>query len=288
MAHPRNALGRGLDALLAPPRYAQVHDDYLLCDLGHITPDPHQPRQRFDPETLQELASSIREHGIIQPLVVRRGPTPNTYILIAGERRYRAATSLGLERVPVVIREVATDEALELALIENLQREDLGPLEEAHAYERLLERPGVTQEHVARRLGRSRSAIANTLRLLALHGDHQALLAQGTITAGHARALLSLSQREDRDVLARRITQGGLTVREAEASAKALRAPQGGGQAPKKRRHPLEPYCQGIATELSQSLDAEVQVRVRGRKGRIEIPFDGIEDLRRLRDLLTF
>ena len=141
MGIPRNALGRGLDALIATPRYAQVHDDYLLCPLARISPDPEQPRQHFDDQALEELCQSVREHGVIQPLVVRQNG--DDFILIAGERRYRAATRLGLESVPVVIRDVATEEALELALIENLQREDLNPMEEAKAYKKLLERPGM-------------------------------------------------------------------------------------------------------------------------------------------------
>lgn len=284
MGIPRNALGRGLDALIATPRFSQVHDDYLLCPLSRISPDPKQPRQHFDDEALEELCQSVREHGVIQPLVVRQHG--DDYILIAGERRFRAATRLGLEAVPVVIREVATDEALELALIENLQREDLNPMEEASAYKRLLERPGMTQELVARRLGRSRSSIANALRLLGLDRAHQGMVILGDLTPGHARALLSLEEHADREILAARIVEKRLSVREAESSARALRASTK-AQRPTPRQHPLAPYCEGIAQEISQTLSTEVTVKVRGRKGRLEIPFDGIEELRRLRDLLT-
>jgi len=287
MGTPRNALGRGLDALIATPRYTQIHDDYLLCPVRKIQPDPQQPRQHFDDEALEELASSIREHGVLQPLVVRQDDsTSDGYLLIAGERRLRAAERLGLETIPVVIRDVTRDEVLELALIENLQREDLNPLEEAHAYQRLLERPGMTQDLVARRLGRSRSSVANALRLLGLTRDHQALVVTGALRAGHARALLSLPDEEDRQILAKRITDKRLSVRDAEASARALRASTR-AQRPVPRRHPLEPYCDSIASELTDALGAPITVKVRGRKGRIEIPFDGIEDLRRLRDLLT-
>ena len=284
MGIPRNALGRGLDALIASPRYAQVHDEYLLCPLERIAPDPDQPRQHFDDEALEELCQSVREHGVIQPLVVRQDG--DDFVLIAGERRYRAATRLGLESVPVVIRDVATDEALELALIENLQREDLNPMEEAKAYKRLLERPGMTQELVARRLGRSRSSIANALRLLSLEAVHQGMVILGDITPGHARALLSLEEHADREILAARIVERKLSVREAEASARSLRA-SSRAQRPAPRKHPLAPYCESIAQEISDTLSTEVTVKVRGRKGKLEIPFDGIEELRRLRDLLT-
>lgn len=284
MGIPRNALGRGLDALIASPRYAQVHDEYLLCPLDRISPDPDQPRQHFDDEALEELCQSVREHGVIQPLVVRQNGSD--YILIAGERRFRAATRLGLESVPVVIRDVASDEALELALIENLQREDLNPMEEAQAYKRLLERPGMTQELVAKRLGRSRSSVANALRLLGLGRAHQSMVILGELTPGHARALLSLEEDADRQILADRIVDRKLSVREAEASARALGASTR-AQRPAPRKHPLAPYCESIAQEIGASLDTEVSVKVRGRKGRLEIPFDGIEELRRLRDLLT-
>jgi ParB family chromosome partitioning protein len=284
MANPRNALGRGLDALIAAPRYTQVHDDYMLCPLERIAPDPNQPRQHFDDEALDGLCQSMREHGVIQPLVVRQ--VGEDYVLIAGERRYRAAKRIGLETVPVVIRDVSDDETLELALIENLQRQDLNPMEEAQAYKRLLERPGMTQDRVARRLGRSRSSIANALRLLALAPAHRSMVVLGTLSPGHARTLLSLEDEEDRDILANRIVEGQLSVRDAEASAHALKAATR-AQRPGPRRHPLAPYCEGIAGELTASLGAQVRVQVRGRKGRIEIPFDGIEDLRRLRDLLT-
>ncbi len=284
MGIPRNALGRGLDALIATPRYRQIHDDYLLCPLDRIAADPDQPRQHFDDVALEELCQSVREHGLIQPLVVRQ--QGDDYILIAGERRFRAATRLGLETVPVVIRDVATDEALELALIENLQREDLNPMEEAKAYKRLLERPGMTQDLVARRLGRSRSSVANALRLLGLDSAHQGMVIVGDLSPGHARALLSLDEAADREILASRIVERSLSVREAEASARALRASTK-AQRPPPRRHPLAPYCEGIAKEIGERLNTEVTVKVRGRKGRLEIPFDGIEDLRRLRDLLT-
>jgi ParB family chromosome partitioning protein len=284
MANPRNALGRGLDALIATPRYAQVHDDYMLCPLERIAPDPQQPRQHFDDEALDGLCQSMREHGVIQPLIVRQ--VGDGYVIIAGERRHRAAKRLGLETVPVVIRDVSDDETLELALIENLQRQDLNPMEEAQAYKRLLERPGMTQDRVARRLGRSRSSIANALRLLALAPAHRSMVVLGTLSPGHARTLLSLEDGEDRDILANRIVAGQLSVRDAEAAARALKASTR-AQRHGARRHPLAPYCEGIAGELTASLGAQVRVRVRGRKGRIEIPFDGIEDLRRLRDLLT-
>ena len=159
-------LGKGLGALLPPPSFAQTRDDSFLCPASRIQTDPHQPRQRFREEALEELSNSVREKGILQPLVVR--PDGQDYMLIAGERRLRAAMAAGLERVPVVIKDVDDDEVLGLALVENLQRQDLDPLEEAVAYERLMDRPGMTQQVIASRRGKSRSAVANSLRLLAL------------------------------------------------------------------------------------------------------------------------
>lgn len=280
MARPRQTLGRGLDALLPPPRFRQETDDYLLCPLDRIQPDPDQPRQRFDQEALDELVRSIREKGIIQPLVAR--PGPEGYVLIAGERRLRAAQALRLETVPVVVKDVSSDEALELALIENLQREDLDPIEEAEAYRRLLERPGMTQDLVARRLGRNRTTITNTLRLLKLEREHQAMVVDGRLSAGHGRALLVVSAPEARRGLAERIVAQGLNVREAEQAARALSACSTPRQ--KRRAHALQPYADGVAQELSDALGQSVTVTMRGRKGRIQIAFEGIEALRQLRD----
>lgn len=284
MASPRQSLGRGLGALLAPPRYANVSDEYFFCPIADIAADPLQPRQRFDPAALDELAQSVREKGILQPLIVRK--VGAGYIVVAGERRLRAATAAGLDEVPVLVKDVASQEALELALIENIQREDLNPIEEALAYRRLLERPGMTQETVSHRVGKSRSAIANALRLLGLDAELQSQVLDGRLTAGHARALLALDDTEHRNELAERVAREGLSVRELEREAKQARAP--------KTRHtaasddgPLKPYCDGIAREISEILGSPVSVRTRGRKGKLVIAFQGVDELRRLRDRIA-
>jgi len=235
MTHPRRGLGRGLDALIggggtpAPPTADAVEvapGDAApqvsprrgpeVLDIDLISPNPEQPRTHFEPEKLRELAESIREHGIIQPLVVSRDPEGG-YRLIAGERRLQAARLAGIQTVPVVIREAADSQLLELALIENIQRADLNPIEEAMAYRRLTEEYGHTQEEAARRVGKSRVAVANALRLLQLDSDVRRSLVAGEITEGHARALLGLPDGKARLDAWREVVKRGLSVRETEA-----------------------------------------------------------------------
>ena len=285
MPAPRKTLGRGLGALLPAPRFTNLHDDYLMCPVDEVDADPDQPRQYFDEAALGELVQSIKEKGILQPLVVRRHG--DGYRLIAGERRLRAARLAGLTDVPVLVKDVASDEALELALIENIQREDLNPIEEARAYRRLLERPRMTQDVVARRVGKQRSTVANALRLLRLEAPLQQHVVDGTLSAGHARSLLAVEDSEARARLAERIVEESLSVRDTEAAAKALRTKTPGKPRGKAPAHPLQPYCDAVAEELAGVLGANVRVKVRGRKGRIEIAFDGVEQLRRLRDTLA-
>lgn len=284
----RSALGKGLSALIPPPRYANSRDDYFLCPIAAITADPAQPRQRFDDERLDELVASIKEKGILQPLVVRKGTAANTYIVIAGERRLRAAQRAGLTEVPVLVKDVATNEALELALIENLQREDLNPIEEALAYQRLLESEDYTQDVLARRLGKNRSTIANALRLLRLDTNHRALVVDGRLSAGHARCLLAVEDQTQRETLATKILAEDLSVREAEEWVRREReAPRAGPPEPAAPRvTPLQPYYEAVAAELTRALEAEVQIQSRGRKGRICINFESLDELRRLKALL--
>ena len=212
-------------------------------------------------------------------------PDGDNYLLIAGERRLRAATEAGLATAPVVIKDVDDDEVLEIALVENLQREDLNPIEEALAYERLLARPGMTQQVVANRLGKSRSSVANAVRLLDLDPDLQQLVVDGALSAGHARALLAAPQ-EQRAELAAKALADALSVRELEAASRQRRSAQGRRAGEGRAQLALKPYCDSVATELTEHLSREVSVKLRTRGGRIEIPFDGLEDLRRLRDLL--
>ena len=269
MSPRRSGLGRGLEALI-PDLQPAVEE----VDVDLIAPNPQQPRTAFDPESLAELAESIREHGIIQPLIVSRpaaGGAP--YQIIAGERRLLAARQAGLARVPVIVREASSQALLELALVENLQREDLGPLEEAGAFRRLADEFGLTQEAIAGRVGRSRSAVANSLRLLTLSAEIRASLARGEITAGHARALLGIDDAAERRRAWRRILEGHLTVRDAESLAKR-RA---------KRRVAARPRpsadLAAIEERLRGSLGTKVELR-RGRKGgRLVIHFFSDEEL---------
>jgi ParB family chromosome partitioning protein len=207
----RKALGRGLGALLSSDSTIDLGPEPSEVDLESIVPGPMQPRTHFDDASLESLAESIRAHGIVQPLVVRR--RENNYELIAGERRWRAAKLAGLSRVPVVVKDVPDESLLEIALIENIQREDLNPIEEAQAYRKLIETVGLTQEALASRIGRDRSYITNYLRLLKLPEDLQQLVREGRLSAGHARTLLALGPPDLQRRLARQIIDGGLTVR---------------------------------------------------------------------------
>lgn len=287
----RSALGKGLSALIPAPRYANTRDDYFLCPLEDIIADPAQPRQYFDDDKLDELVLSIKEKGILQPLVVRRieNPPPASpkFIVIAGERRLRAARKAGLTEVPVLVKEVASNEALELALIENLQREDLNAIEEAQAFSRLLDMESYTQDVLARRLGKSRSTITNSLRLLKLNEEHQQLVADGRLSPGHARCILALEDEDEREELVALIIEKEISVREAEAWVQKKREQQTPENAKTPTRQtPLMPYFHAMADDLSKHLATKVEIKSSGRKGRISINFESLEELRRLKNVL--
>src|SRR5215470_580818 len=214
----RKALGRGLGALLSSDRTIDLGSEPTEVELDSIVPGPMQPRTRFDERSLESLAESIRSHGIVQPLVVRR--RGESYELIAGERRWRAAKLAGLAKVPVVVKEVPDDHLLEIALIENIQREDLNPIEEALAYKKLIETVGLTQEALATRVGRDRSYITNYLRLLKLPDDVQRLVKEGRLSTGHARTVLGLPHHDQQRRAARHVIEKGLSVRATEALVK--------------------------------------------------------------------
>ncbi|MFV0497175.1 MAG: ParB/RepB/Spo0J family partition protein [Candidatus Fimivivens sp.] len=222
MAKPKRGLGKGLEALFADNDTADVSVSTLA--IGEIEPNQDQPRKAFSPEALSQLAESIKEHGIVQPLVVR--PLPNgRYQIVAGERRWRASRIAGLSILPVIIRELTDEQAFEVALVENLVRADLNPIEEALGYRTLVETFSMTQEHIARRVGRSRSAVANALRLLSLPKEVLAMLEEGTLSSGHARALLPLNEK-DALAAANRVVSQALSVRQTEQLAKQiLKAP---------------------------------------------------------------
>jgi ParB family chromosome partitioning protein len=273
----QRGLGRGLSALI-PKTAAGAGVETVDIDL--ITPNPHQPRASFEPGALRELAESIREHGVLQPIVVTladSGMGPTTYQLIAGERRLQAARMAGVTRMPVVVREAAGHELLEIALVENLLREDLNPLEEAQAFRRLHDEFSMTQEHIARRIGRSRGAVANTLRLLALPREIQESIRSGQISEGHARALLSIDDPQLRLDVWRKIVSDELTVRQAEEIARSLRSGTRGRKAAKVRR--VDPHVRALEDDLRRRLGTPVAVRKGARGGSIVIRFHSDEEL---------
>jgi ParB family transcriptional regulator, chromosome partitioning protein len=248
--------------------------------VGAITPNPRQPRQNFDEDALEELASSIREVGLLQPVVVRL-VMPGRFELIMGERRWRACQRAGLEHVPAIVRGTPDDELLREALMENLHREQLNPLEEAAAYQQLLDDFDATHDELARKVGRSRPHISNTIRLLQLPPTVQRRVAAGVLSAGHARTLLALSDPEEQDHLAHRIVAEGLSVRAVEE----IVAMGGQHQAKQRRpsvRQPVAPALSELADRLSDALDTRVKVEVGQRKGKIVVEFASIEDLQRI------
>ena len=266
-------LGRGLEALIpsAPEGVDEV-------DVDLIVPNPEQPRHVVDDEALHGLADSIREHGVLQPLLVTVGHPEGVYQLVAGERRLRAARIAGLRRVPVVVKEAASGEMLELALVENLQREDLNALEEAQAYRRLAEEFGMTQDQIAVRVGRSRASVANSIRLLGLSEDIREQLAAGAVTEGHARALLALDGEAARSDALRKILEDGLTVRQTEELVR--RWPAGGVKRGGSRRRTQDAEMSRLETRLRESLGTKVELRRNAKgQGRLVVHFYSDEEL---------
>ncbi|MQA00334.1 MAG: ParB/RepB/Spo0J family partition protein [Dehalococcoidia bacterium] len=288
----RAGLGRGLSALIPERGSEEPRDERIPVTevpIGRIAANPQQPRMQFDEESLSELAGSIREHGVIQPLLVSEQEGEDgkpTYQLIAGERRWRAAREAGLETVPVTIRQTTPQELLELAIIENVQRADLNPLEEALAYQRLVNEFGLTQREVAERVGRSRTAVTNTLRLVDLPGRMRESLAAGEITEGHARALLGLTNEHARIAAWERVVREGLNVRQTERMVRAWRDT---GAAPPSEAGPpaapdasaVEPsWLPGLDKKLQQSLGTKVALkRGNGGRGTVTIHFYSDEEL---------
>lgn len=272
----RRALGRGLGALLSEPEAAGVQE----IPVDTIATSPVQPRKRFKEDQLEALAASIREQGVISPLILRRGR--NGYELVAGERRLRAARAAGLKTVPAIIREVADAQALELALVENIQRADLNAVEEAEAYRRLTEDFGLSQEAVAKRVGRDRSTVSNALRLLRLPRKVLDDVAEGRLSEGHARPLLSLEREADQLRLRDLIINGGLSVRAAESLVRRHAA-----AAPRPRRRPAPDHnAEALEARLRESLGTKVRIVRKGRGGSVEIEFYSEEDLERILGVL--
>lgn len=293
MAARKTGLGRGLDALIGPARQSSTGETEsaqptqrqpLDVEIGRIRPNPHQPRKHFDETHLAELADSIREHGVIQPLVVTESDEPGRYLLIAGERRWQAAKVAGLTRVPIVIREAAGRELLELALIENVQRADLNPLEEAAAFQQLADEFGLTQDEIGKRVGKSRFAISNTMRLLQLPAAVQQVVLDGKLSEGHARAILGLAG--DRDAqrrLANDVLAKGLTVRQTE---ELVRRMQTAAKSPPANRRRADSVDE-IETRFREALNTKVTLTRSRRGGRLTIHYYDDEQLMHLYDRLT-
>lgn len=294
----RSGLGRGLGALIpSEVATAEQNSDLRELAVSQISPNRLQPRSRFDEEALVSLTASISELGVLQPILVR--PTgPDTYELIAGERRWRAAKRAGLQNIPAVIRRVDDTSSLEQAIVENLHRQDLNPLEEAGAYQQLIDDFGFSHEQVSRRVGRSRSAVTNTIRLLQLPAGVQKLVVEGQLTAGHARALLGTPDRSLQEALARRVVAEGLTVREVEHLVRGPQedadeksdpapSPSAGRAADEASRRLRPPGLLELEELLSDRLDTRVKVTMGASRGKVVIDFASLEDLERIYRAMT-
>ena len=282
MSTKQRGLDRGLGALIDDFSAPETQQEVTRLPLQKVEPNPNQPRRRFDEEELQSLADSVAEHGILQPLAVR-AMEGGFYQIIAGERRWRAARLAGLKEVPVVVVEADDRTVMELALIENLQRQDLNPMEEAEGYRVLTEEYGLTQEQAAARVGKSRPAVANALRLLALPEDVRSLVEKGELSAGHARAVLSLPTPARQRAAAQKILTLRLSVRQAEAMCKRLAAEE---KKPEPAKRPAVNYIAECEKALTRRLDRKVRIVGGKRKGRFELEFYGEEDLQRLYEAL--
>ena len=300
MPLPKHGLGRGLGALIPPSQPSQVTSGVKEAQVAAISPNPRQPRHKFDPEPLRELAESIREHGLIQPLIVTPAPDSTElaprYQLIAGERRWTAAKLAGLATVPVIVRGATPQELLELALVENIQRADLNVLEEAHAYQQLMSDFGLTQEQVASKVGKSRTAITNAIRLLKLPADIQAALADESISEGHARALLTLADEKQQKQLLRAVIDNALSVRQTEEAARriveepkaSVRAVAAKSGAPKKRAEREMPAAtRALEEDFRRALGTKVQVFRSRKGGKIVVNFYSEEELEAIYDQIV-
>lgn len=272
----KGGLGRGLDALISEATAETGSEPETSIEIEKITTNPNQPRKNFDSEALQELADSIKQNGVLQPILVRKVGTK--YQIVAGERRYQASKLAGLDKIPAVVRDIDDAEVFQLALIENLQRADLSPMEEARGYRQLIDSQGLTQEGLAKILSKSRSAIANTLRLMDLPIVVQEMMEQGLLTAGHARAILAVPTEEGRIELAQKVVKDNLTVRQTENLAPLFSVEK----EPARPRAATPQTYKRAARQLRQMLDTNVKVKqVRG-KNKIEIEFKDEEELARI------
>jgi ParB family chromosome partitioning protein len=285
------ALGKGLDALIPDLGSVEelsgaspaVQKNYFLCDLDRIQPNRYQPRRLFPSEELEELAESIRSQGVIQPLLVRKNDGGG-YELVAGERRLRASSMAGLTQVPVVVRDVSDEKMLEISIVENIQRENLNPMEEADAYHSLITEFNLTQDQAAERVGKSRSAVANFLRLRQLPDPIQTGLLEGQLSMGHARAILGADSSGKQQAAFREVLAKKLSVRETEALVKRLNAKKKVASSPELT--PEQRYFNDVSEDLSRHFGTRVRIQRKGKKGRVEIDFFNDDDLDRLLTML--
>ena len=280
MADKRPALGRGLSALIPEAPAPATQERALDVDIDLLQPNKFQPRTQMDDGRIEELARSIRSNGVIQPIVVRKAE--NGYEIVAGERRWRASQRAGLLKVPVVVRDIPDDRLLAAALIENIQREDLNPIEEAHAYRRLGDEFGLTQEQIAESVGKDRSSVANYVRLLRLPPEVRDHVGGRTLSMGHARALLSLPDAESQLRVSHEVVQKGLSVRDTEALVKRAVSP-----APEKPEAPKDVHTRAAEDRLRFALGTRVRIARKGKGGRIEIDFSDENELQRIYEQLT-
>lgn len=284
----KRGLGKGLGALIPTPEvveYNPEQDVVLEISVEEIIPNSFQPRKEFDPEKLQELASSIQEHGVIQPVIVRPRLNNTGYELVVGERRLRACKMIGLEKIPAVIKTLSDQEMTEIALIENIQRENLNPVEEAKAYKRLIEEFGLTQEEVAKKVGKSRPFVANFLRLLQLPSDILDLLADGKVTVGHVRPLLSLVNESLQRQVVKEILEKNLSVRETEETVKKIIKDKTSKRILKKKN--TSPVFLDLQEQLQNKFGTKVLIKDSGKRGKIEIEYYNYDDLQRIIDMIV-
>jgi len=297
-------LGKGLGALVpehqqyfvaaAAVRPSEIGDTITIVPIARLAPNPDQPRKTFPAGSIDELAESIRKHGLLQPIIAEPAGEGD-YVIIAGERRFRAASKAGLVEVPVIVRTVSSEKRLQLSLIENIQREDLNPMEEARAYHSLMELAGSTQEQVAEAVGKNRSTVANALRLLRLPEDMQEAVRGGSISAGHARSLLALADTAAREALFRRIVAEGLSVRQAELAVQELTVAHPGKKSAKSRARDkaadrgddLEPDLKALQELFIERFGTKVLIRGDMNGGSIEIEYYSADDLQRILDTVS-
>ncbi|WP_294405012.1 ParB/RepB/Spo0J family partition protein [uncultured Clostridium sp.] len=280
------ALGKGLSALIPEDVEDQEQDKKgnILIPLNEIKNDNNQPRKAFDSDKIAELTESIKTHGIIQPLILRKSED-GLYIIVAGERRWRAAKLAGLKEVPAIVMDLSERDVLEISLIENIQRQDLNPIEEALAYKKLLNEFKLTQEDLSKRIGKSRTAITNTMRLMNLDSRVQQYIIEGIISEGHGRALLGIKDEEIQYELSQRIIDENLSVRELERLVKKIA--EGKTKEEKDRVEELNPYYKEIKTQLQNYFGTKVNISNRNNKGKIEIEYYSEDDLQRILDIIN-